>query len=70
MYAAGRIVGKSERRNKILQGRNSGIKPVKSEFGGWDTRPGVVRTAFNLYEHIIFLDGARGECYGREKSQR
>jgi hypothetical protein len=46
MYAEGCIVGKSERRNKILQGGNSGIKPVKSEYVGWDTRLGVVRAAF------------------------
>jgi hypothetical protein len=59
-----------ERCSKVFSGKNAGISAVFTEFGGSAAGAGTLPPADDLYDHIIFLDGARGECYGRTKSER
>jgi hypothetical protein len=68
MYAAGPAVGKSEHCNKTLSGKNVESSAVPAEFGRPASGAGTALPVKYLYDHIIFLDGARGECYGRTKS--
>jgi hypothetical protein len=68
MYAAGPAVGKSEHCNKTLSGKNVEISAAQAEFGRPASGAVTPLPVRDLYDHIIFLDGARGECYGRTKS--
>jgi hypothetical protein len=70
MYAEGRIVGKSGALQQDFPRKNGDIGAALVESGGSAAGPGCSFRPESLYDHIIFLDGARGECYGRTKSQR
>jgi hypothetical protein len=70
MYAEGRILGKSGALQQDIIREKQGIRAALVEFGGSPAGAWTPPPAENLYDHIIFLDGAHGECYGRTKSQR
>jgi hypothetical protein len=69
MYAEGSAVGKAEQRSNGAMTRKRSIRGTTTEFCG---KPPVLRAAPKahfLYEYIILLDVAGGECYGRAKSR-
>jgi hypothetical protein len=70
MYAESRAVGKQEQCNKASWPKICRFDAVpagfcRALFGAEDAPP-----ALDLYDHIILVDGTRGECYGRIKSYR
>jgi hypothetical protein len=67
MYPEERLVGKSKQRSTAIQLKKPYFCNEAMHRGNspeWRLESG---SASVLYEHIIVVDEARGECYGRAK---
>src|SRR5271165_1155371 len=70
MYAGDYGVGKSEQRSKHWLHANDHFAAAIVRFPGGLAWPNAPPPAHCLYGHIIFVDAADGECYGRARSYR